>query len=161
MSSAFSTEQELTSAFVQSSVFKSDFNNPGWIRWQDFEVSGLFGIPDIVVAFGKRYPFGQKVIRTYAFELKLRNWKRALTQAYRYAAFAHCSFVVLDFTNIRPALQNLTMFENANIGLMSIDSRCNIINHYTPEYQKPYSIHLYSDFYSGLEKAIFENTYLQ
>jgi len=41
-----------------------------------------------------------------SFEAKLRNWKKALSQAYRYKRFSNYSFVLLDEKYINPALKN-------------------------------------------------------
>ena len=160
MLSSFGTEQEMTSVFLKSPQFDDVIRYSDWNKWEEFEASGLFGIPDIVFAFGKVTQSGQRIIRTHAFELKIRNWRRALTQAFRYAAFAHYSTVVLDDAHVQPALDSLQSFKNSNIGLLSIDRLGNIDSHYYPKFRRPYSIQLYQDYYSNLKLKLFNNPVL-
>ena len=155
MTRMFSSEREMTNAFLQSEQLYSYLKYSDWIRQQDYEVTGLFGIPDIVITFGKVLPVKQNVIRVFAFELKLRNWKRALSQAFKYSAFAHFSYVVLDDAHTQPSLQNIHLFEKANIGLISVNANREITLFHSPYIQKPYSAQLYQDYYSSLSENIF------
>ena len=72
-----------------------------------------------------------------AIEAKLKNWKRALMQAYRYKWFADYSYVVLDHAHVKPALQNIELFKKYNIGLISISSDGFYMRHNTPRKEKP------------------------
>jgi hypothetical protein len=74
-----------------------------------------------------------------AIEAKLKNWKRALEQAYRYKWFSNKSFVILPEENINPALKNLDLFKKYGVGLASINEKNEIQPHYTPNYTEPYS----------------------
>lgn len=56
----------------------------------------------------------------HAIEGKLRDWKRALWQAYRYLDYATRSWVVLDHAAIRPARENLAEFKRLNVGLACV-----------------------------------------
>jgi len=56
-----------------------------------------------------------------AIEAKLRDWKKALLQANRYKRFSDFSFVLLDEAHASPALANLAVFENLNIGLATMN----------------------------------------
>lgn len=56
-----------------------------------------------------------------AIEAKLRDWKKALLQANRYKRFSDFSFVLLDEVYASPALANLAVFENQNIGLVTMN----------------------------------------
>jgi hypothetical protein len=76
-------------------------------------------------------------IDTVAIEAKLKNWKRALNQAYRYKWFASASYVVLDEKNINGALTNIDQFEKMNVGLASIDKIGNVIVIHKPIAEKP------------------------
>jgi hypothetical protein len=156
MSVSFSSEKEMTRAFLESPQFDVSIRYVDWSMSQEFEAPGLFGVPDILIAFGKAIPSGQKIIHTYAFELKIRNWRRALAQAYRYSAFAHFSTVVLDQAYVHLALANLGLFERANIGLLSVDTERNVNWHYRSEFRSPYSVQLYRDLYARLETRLFE-----
>lgn len=80
-----------------------------------------------------------KVVREYklitdaviAVEAKLKNWKRALHQAIRYQRFSNKSYVLLDRKHVKPALINIRLFQERNIGLLSMDSEGYKI-HYSP-----------------------------
>lgn len=72
-----------------------------------------------------------------AFEAKLKNWQRALTQAYRYRWFADISYVVLDEHFAHKALENIVQFKNANVGLITLSDVGKITYHHSPLAQKP------------------------
>lgn len=74
-----------------------------------------------------------------AIEAKLRNWSRALTQAYRYLDYANQSWVLLDTASIKPALTNIERFKQLNIGLASIDACKQLSIHYNPTNSSPKS----------------------
>lgn len=67
-----------------------------------------------------------------AIEAKLKNWRRALEQAYRYKWFASKSFVVLDSAHINPALTNMKEFRRFNVGLAEINKAGEIVIHFRP-----------------------------
>jgi len=68
-----------------------------------------------------------KEIEAVAIEAKLKNWKRALKQAYRYKWFASYTYVVMDDNYIRPALKNKSLFKKFNVGLASIKKNDGVI----------------------------------
>lgn len=72
-----------------------------------------------------------------ALEAKLKNWKRALKQAYRYKWFSDWSYVCLPSSNIKPATMNIEYFKQLQVGLISVskDNGYNII--YNPRHTKP------------------------
>ncbi|MBV8251864.1 MAG: hypothetical protein JO154_04585 [Chitinophaga sp.] len=72
-----------------------------------------------------------------AIEAKLKNWKRALNQAYRYKWFASQSYVVLDSNYINPALANLEDFRKYNVGLAEICNSGILKIHHRPTSEKP------------------------
>ena len=151
----FFTENEMVNTFLYNSQLDIKLKYLEWSKWEVSELSGYFGIPDVIIAFGKTNLSGQKIIRAYAFELKLRNWKRALVQAFRYSAFSHYSSVVLDHTYIRPALSNIKLFQKSNIGLLTLDTNGQIIWHNVPKFQKPYSAQLYNELSLSLRPKLF------
>ena len=57
-----------------------------------------------------------------AIEAKLKNWNKALSQAYRYKKFSDQSFVLLDKAFSNSALKERDVFERYNIGLIIMDS---------------------------------------
>ncbi len=79
------------------------------------------------------------VMESIAVEAKLRNWKRALDQAYRYKTFANKSYVCMPKLTSRSAIQNIFKFEEKNVGLMTIDEDGNIKIEYDPPKEAPVS----------------------
>jgi hypothetical protein len=69
-----------------------------------------------------------KVIKSYApildnvisIEAKLKNWQRALKQAYRYKRFSNFTFVLLEEKHSSPAIKNLELFEKMGVGLITM-----------------------------------------
>lgn len=72
-----------------------------------------------------------------AIEAKLKNWRRALTQAFRYKWFADKSFVVLDSKHFKPALNNIGEFKKLNVGLAEIAKEGQLVIHYKPQKEAP------------------------
>lgn len=95
---------------------------------------------DIYFVLSSKYELSYT--KSIAIEAKLRNWKRALMQAYRYKWFADYSYVVLDHTYIRPAIQNIELFKKYNVGLISISSDGFFEKHYTPKKEKPIDVRM-------------------
>lgn len=59
------------------------------------------------------------MVEICSFELKLKNWQRALYQATRYRSFSHRVFVVMPEDGAVPAFENRSSFIKANVGLIS------------------------------------------
>lgn len=161
MLNCFASEEELVQTALQSPGFIDEFYAPNLARWEAREVEGLFGIPDFMIAYGRVSSEGCKEIKAIAFEMKIKNWRRALTQAYRYSAFAHYSYVIMDEAFCRPAIQNIDMFQKSNIGLLSIDINSQLRWYHRPRYQDPYSFHLYKNFYDSLYLNLFKTAIQQ
>lgn len=87
-----------------------------WLR--ELQTNGL-----IVETKDQRFRAG--LIRSFpsveicSFELKLKNWQRALYQATRYRSFSHRVFVVMPHEATSSALVNEDAFRKANVGLIS------------------------------------------
>lgn len=75
--------------------------------------------------------------QSIAIEAKLKNWKRAMMQAYRYKWFADYSYVVLDANYIKPALENIGLFKEYNVGLLSLSTEGEFQNYFSPHKEKP------------------------
>lgn len=75
-----------------------------------------------------------------AFECKLGDWKRAMSQGSRYRFFASQAIVVLPDEQCRHALEFVETFRRIHVGLWSFqpDSQ-RIIPHFTPRAQRPKS----------------------
>lgn len=74
----------------------------------------------------------------FAIEAKLKDWKRALKQAYRYKWFAEFAFVVLDEHNSSSAIKNLQYFEKYNVGLATINKNGDLKRLHNPKQEVPY-----------------------
>jgi len=73
-----------------------------------------------------------------AFEIKMRDWRKALRQANRYRFFAHAPVVVLPATNVTQALEHIETFRLLGVGLWSFDMKTNrIVPHFTPRPRLP------------------------
>lgn len=66
-----------------------------------------------------------------AIEVKIKNWKRALQQAYRNKLFADYAYVALPKKFSTPAITNIKTFRQAGVGLLVIQEN-NIKTYYTP-----------------------------
>ena len=77
--------------------------------------------------------------RSIAIEAKLKNWKRALNQAYRYKWFAEKSFVFLPKENTMPAYKNIQIFKKMNIGLGTLSESKELDILFDPKKERPYS----------------------
>jgi len=75
--------------------------------------------------------------KVYAVEAKLKDWKRALKQAFRYKDYANRSWVVMDERNINPARKNLSMFQTLGVGLASISTEGQLQKLWVPEEEIP------------------------
>ena len=155
MKRSFRTESELTEVILRSRQFHDILGHTGWSRWEEREVEGLFGVPDFVCAFGSLSSSGDRMIHTFAFEMKLRNWRRALIQAFRYAAFAHFSYVVMDHEHVDRATRQLSLFRRCNVGLISVKPDGETVVHAHPRYQEPYSDSLGTLLVERVSRALF------
>lgn len=123
----FATEQEMSLMFEK--FLKANFGN-AYLK----ECQGLFGVPDFVF-----YSKQEKEVSIISFELKLKNWKKAVKQAFRYKNFSNISYVVLASKNANPALNNIAVFKKYNIGLAKFDNHSDFEILYKPETCTPYS----------------------
>ncbi len=75
--------------------------------------------------------------KSVAIEAKLKNWKRALKQAYRYKWFAERVFVCMPEVNMGPVLANINQFKRMKVGVIATnaDGKLNFI--YSPRPSQP------------------------
>lgn len=123
----FSTEEEMSIMFEK--FLKANFGN-AYLK----ECQGLFGIPDFVF-----YSKEAQVVSIISFELKLKNWKKAAKQAFRYKSFSNISYVVLASKSANVALNNIALFEKYNIGLAKFDADADFKILHKPVSSVPYS----------------------
>lgn len=121
----FTTESELVEFTLPlMKIFFDNSNTFEILR----EPKGLFGVPDIVIYNGK----------IISIEFKLKNWKRAIKQAYRYKTFSYRTYVFMDEKYINSANNNIDFFKKYNIGLCGVGKK-NIQLYYEPFEECPYS----------------------
>ena len=72
-----------------------------------------------------------------AVEGKLRNWRRALSQAHRNRLFTSQTYVALDARYARPALANLDVFHHYRVGLAIIFQSGDVHVVYRPPKGRP------------------------
>src|SRR5699024_8837782 len=82
------------------------------------EVRAPGGVPDYIVYRS----VNNSIHYLIAVEFKLKNWRRALKQAFRYKNFANEAYVVLDKEQSERATKNIELFKRANIGLITYDT---------------------------------------
>jgi hypothetical protein len=123
----FASEIEMSEIFEDFT--KKNFGN-AYIK----EFQGLFGIPDFLL-----YDKKCNELSIISFELKLKNWKRAIKQAFKYKSFSNISYVVLPANSAKSAQNNLDLFKQYNVGLaiFTPDNSFDIL--YKPELSEPFS----------------------
>jgi hypothetical protein len=73
-----------------------------------------------------------------AFEMKLYDWRRGLTQAFRYSHFSDASVLVLPPDVAKVAGASLQLFKDLNIGLWVFDKKTETIYRvFTPKTAAP------------------------
>lgn len=108
-----------------------------------------FGIADLVsIAWGKttqRFFDSPESLLQYArptiraFEVKLNNWRKGMTQAHRYKYFANAAIVVLPAGKCNAALHYIDTFHRIRVGLWGFDPMTSkIVMHYTPRPSVPF-----------------------
>ena len=136
----FQTEHEMSLSFEK--FLKSKFGN-AYLK----EQPGLFGVPDFIF-----YTKQQQEYSFISFELKLKNWKRAAKQAFRYKSFSNISYVVIGSNSADSAINNIEMFKRYNIGLASFDSN-SLDFHFKPKTNSPYSENLKQKLVSKVNRS--------
>lgn len=84
-----------------------------WIAWNPDAVGEEFTACSLERRLKRRH--------LHAFEAKLKDWRKALQQAFRYRYFADKSIVVLPSENAQAAEAHLETFQHLNIGLWTFD----------------------------------------
>ncbi|HMO78533.1 MAG TPA: hypothetical protein PKA42_02980 [Candidatus Paceibacterota bacterium] len=88
-------------------------------------------------SYEKVYEVGYE--SSLSIELKLRDWKKGLYQAYRYKWFSDASYLGLYSPYAEQAKRNIRMFETYNVGLMEIFDNGKIELIHKPTVEKPLS----------------------
>jgi len=79
------------------------------------------------------------ITESHAVELKIKDWRTALEQAYGGRAYTNAQYVALAEENIDPVLENLDEFKRYNIGVVAVRKNvgCEVIH--DPEKSSPFS----------------------
>ena len=93
------------------------------------------------------YGYSSKTDATYAVELKLRKWQRALEQALIYQLCADYVLLALPATNI--ASVDVSLLKKYGIGLIAVQSEKRCVRVLEPR-QSPAIYSTYKDFYVKL-----------
>lgn len=114
-----------------------------------YEVENLFGIPDYVL-FEKTEKNVKYIV---SIELKLKNWKQGLIQAFRYKNFSNDVYLIIDNKYIYSALNQISDFKKYNVGLASFDENKNFYVYFIPTPEKPHSKFYTLNLINELKKA--------
>ena len=79
------------------------------------------------------------VKRIIAFEAKLHDWKRAISQAYRYQRYANQAWVVLDASRAKGATRATEQFRRLNVGLKVLSRTGHSKTLVSPRFRSPKS----------------------
>jgi len=150
---SFKTELEMSKLF-RDFIF-SNISEKEIIVFQEF--SGLFGRPDYLI-IEKKSGSVQYVI---SIELKLRDWRKGLDQAFKYRSFSNLSLVIIDESKINLLGNIIEEFEHYNIGLGVFNKNGEFKILYLPNYAQPYSKFLVEKMLNKLRKEgdILENQF--
>lgn len=98
-------------------------------------------------------PIANKII---AIEAKLSDWRRALTQAYRYQDYAMESWVLLDEASSGPAKNNIDAFVRLNVGLVTLGIEGSLQTIFSPKQSKPKSEIQHWHIMSQIDRELLE-----
>lgn len=127
----FKSEKQLSTCFKK--IFVDKIKEDNILFYSEFK--GLFGVPDYLIVEKSQ----DSIVNIIAIELKLKNWRQALKQAFKYRTFSNLSFVVLDEGYLDRALNHLDEFKKFNVGLVSINKYKAIKVYFLPESKTPFS----------------------
>ena len=141
-------ESNFVSAFAKAYIASIA---PHGFGGNEFALSG-FGIADFVWLAWRHSGSGEDAtaltvekIKTElarkkltAFEMKLSDWRKGLSQAYRYSYFADLAIVVVPPRTLKVAKAELPLFRKLGVGLWSFDKATGKIRRiFTPRGSKP------------------------
>lgn len=119
-------------------------NNYDYLVARELPLNG-YGIADLILI---KAPSENNIRNTknkdsssiIAFEMKMNNWKRALSQAYKYKYFSNQSIVVLPNHKELLIIKNLETFKQLEVGIWTYDKKHKTINKiFTPKKNIPFN----------------------
>lgn len=124
---------ESTFALSFARAFVSSMPHRAILVARELSMNG-YGIADLVCVM--RTPQAKQGL--FAFEIKMSDWRKALSQAYRYRYFSNKAVVVLPFSDAEKARLYISTFKALGIGLWSFDKNSGQIKRiHTPRYRRP------------------------
>lgn len=125
--------------YVQSLKSKKTKREHFFIR--EIDLNG-YGIADLLllesVITKKTTGSRKKIGYITTFEIKIKDWRKAVKQAIRYRYYSNRVIVVLPKENINNALVQINVFKWFNVGLWSFDKKNSELKKiFTPRYHKP------------------------
>jgi hypothetical protein len=125
------TESNFAISFART--FLSNSPHRPLVVARELSVNG-YGIADLVCLMETR----KSKRSLFAFEIKMSDWRKGLSQAYRYKYFADCAVVVLPMVDAGPAELYISTFRALGVGLWLFDKGSDKIRKtYTPRSQGP------------------------
>jgi hypothetical protein len=139
-------------AYAKKISEQAESRGQSHVMGRELSISG-FGIADLVwIAWTSQSKSEQATsngssrrVRTrratiFAFEMKLRDWRKALSQAFRYRYFADVALIVLPPEIAAKAIDKLSIFREIKVGLWSFDEKTGRIEEiFTPRRSRPFS----------------------
>lgn len=111
----------------------------------EFEMARELHVPGLGIADIVSLLISPRKKTLQAFEMKIRDWRKALAQSYRYKYFADSVYVVLPPDEADKAKLAISDFSVFNVGLWSFDAEGSVINKiFNPQKDKPISISAYT-----------------
>ena len=137
------SEKHFVEAFQK--VYLSRQKKQG-ICGKEFAISG-FGIADLMYAQIIQTNESIKIKKITAFEMKLKNWKKAISQTYRYSYFADRAIIVMPPDYVPRDDKTISLIKKLGIGLWIFNKNSSrIYKLITPQYSK-------ARLYSARKKA--------
>ncbi|MGD8778783.1 MAG: hypothetical protein PVH88_07455 [Ignavibacteria bacterium] len=136
-------ENRFLNIFSKSLVKSLNLEGKHFLLAKELNLNG-YGIADLVLL---EYAYSKtdkdKIVRKIitSFEIKIKDWRTAVKQAFRYKFFSNRVIVVLPNENIKSARKNLHIFKELEVGIWSFDFVNRKIDKiYTPRKKKELSI---------------------
>ena len=137
------TESDFVLAFGRT--YHQELSNQISEQCQSFEIARELHIPGLGIAdIVSVFTTSRKTI-LHAFEMKIKDWRKAIAQAYRYKYYADAAIVVMPPGEAIKAKQSLFLFHAINVGLWAFDAENKVIERiYDPNKDKPISAAAYN-----------------
>ncbi len=142
--------------YTSSSSFKNSKRKHIFLR--EINLNG-YGIADLMMFdySDNKYRPQNRLLSGYitTYEVKIRDWKKAIKQAIRYKYYSNRVIVILPKKNVGTAKLNRNIFVELNIGLWAFDKDRNTLEKiFTPRFHKPLNYNAKQKVLSSIYKKI-------